>query len=64
MLSGERILVAEDECMIALDLTDTLERAGASVIGPAATVQEVLRVRPRSHTERAMRRMRIMTEAA
>ena len=44
MLSGEHILVAEDECVIALDLTDTLECAGAVVIGPAATVSEALRL--------------------
>jgi uncharacterized protein with ParB-like and HNH nuclease domain len=30
----------------------------------AKAYQKILRVRPRSHTERAMRRMRIMTEAA
>jgi DNA-binding response OmpR family regulator len=54
MLSGERILVAEDECMIALDLTDTLERAGASVIGPAATVQEVLKLAMSETPDRAL----------
>ena len=28
MLSGKRILVAEDECLIAMDLADMFETAG------------------------------------
>ena len=36
--------MAEDECVIALDLTDTLGNAGADVIGPTATVRETLRL--------------------
>jgi DNA-binding response OmpR family regulator len=44
MLRGARVLVAEDETFIALDLADTFENAGASVIGPAATVKEALRL--------------------
>jgi len=35
-----RILVAEDEVMIADDLTQMLEGQGAEVLGPAATVQK------------------------
>jgi|SRR5215207_5744187 DNA-binding NtrC family response regulator len=54
MFSGERILVAEDECVIALDLTDTLECAGAAVIGPAATVQETLRLAMTEAVDRAI----------
>lgn len=34
-LSGLRIFVAEDEYLLALDLCDILETAGALVIGPA-----------------------------
>jgi len=44
MLFGACVLVAEDECIIALDLADTFESAGAAVIGPAATVREALRL--------------------
>jgi DNA-binding response OmpR family regulator len=40
MLSGARVLVAEDESFVAMDLADTVEGAGASVLGPAATVRE------------------------
>lgn len=37
-LQGARILVVEDEYYIAADLRRALEGAGATVIGPAATV--------------------------
>jgi len=54
MLSGEHVLVAEDECVIALDLTDMLESAGATVIGPAATVREALRLAMSEAVDRAL----------
>ena len=38
VLSGIRILVVEDEAIIALDLKAILEEAGATVIGPARTL--------------------------
>ncbi|MCB4824971.1 response regulator [Roseicella aerolata] len=37
-----RILVVEDEALIALMLTESLERAGHEVMGPAATLDEAL----------------------
>ena len=48
------------------DLGDNARADIAAVINTllADTFALYLRVRPRSHTERAMRRMRIMTEAA
>jgi DNA-binding NtrC family response regulator len=54
MLSGEHVLVAEDECVIAPDLTDMLESAGATVIGPAATVREALRLAMSEAVDRAL----------
>ena len=42
MLDGARILVAEDEALIGVDLADHFEAFGAQVIGPAATVSEAL----------------------
>lgn len=39
-LAGKQILVVEDQCLIAADLADELERSGAIVIGPAATVDQ------------------------
>jgi len=53
MLSGERILVAEDECLIAWDLADTFETAGANVIGPASTVSEALKLVMSQQVDRA-----------
>jgi CheY-like chemotaxis protein len=37
-----RILIVEDEAVIALVLTDSLEGGGHSVMGPAATMAEAL----------------------
>ena len=42
-LAGQRILIAEDESLIALDLEAILERFGCTVVGPAARVEQVLR---------------------
>lgn len=38
MTEGRRILVVEDEALIALDLQATLEDEGFAVIGPAGTL--------------------------
>lgn len=43
-LRGRRLLVVEDEYLIASDLTQELEGGGAEVIGPAATVEEALQL--------------------
>jgi hypothetical protein len=43
---------------------DNRNLAAAEKLSELASQVRQLRVRPRSHTERAMRRMRIMTEAA
>jgi len=41
-LSGKRILVVEDEGIVAFWVSEVLTSAGASVIGPAASVREAL----------------------
>jgi DNA-binding LytR/AlgR family response regulator len=41
-LKGCRLLVVEDEYLIAADLTASLELLGVEVIGPAASVEEAL----------------------
>lgn len=42
-LDGLRILIAEDEILIALDMATTLREAGAEVIGPCATLESTLK---------------------
>jgi CheY-like chemotaxis protein len=44
VLRGKRILVAEDEALIAMLIEDRLLDAGAKVVGPVATVDEALRL--------------------
>ncbi len=39
---GERILLVEDEPLIAFDVADHLRRAGFEVVGPAASVSAAL----------------------
>lgn len=48
-LAGRRILVAEDEGLIALDIQDMLERWGCAVVGPAATVAAALALIENDH---------------
>ncbi len=43
-LRRARVLVAEDEPVIALDLASAVEEAGGCVVGPAASVQQALRL--------------------
>ena len=42
-LAGQRILIAEDESLIALELEGILERFGCAVVGPVWRIEEVLR---------------------
>ena len=42
-LAGQRILIAEDESVIALDLEEMLQKFGCRVVGPVARVEQVLR---------------------
>jgi DNA-binding response OmpR family regulator len=41
-LRGARILVAEDDAILALDVREILRRAGANIVGPAATLKQTL----------------------
>jgi CheY-like chemotaxis protein len=42
VLAGRRVLVVEDEMMIAMLLEDMLSELGCAVVGPAHTVPEAL----------------------
>lgn len=41
-LSGRRILVVEDELLIALEIVDVLERLGCVAVGPTAELEAAL----------------------
>lgn len=41
-LSGHRVLIVEDEAVIALDLALAVEEANGSVVGPAESVRQAL----------------------
>jgi DNA-binding response OmpR family regulator len=41
-LGGVRVLVVEDEFLIAMELVALLEEAGAEIVGPCANVREAL----------------------
>lgn len=43
-LKGKRILVVEDEALIAVMIEDMLAEMGSEVAGPATTIEEALRL--------------------
>ncbi len=53
-LSGRRVLVVEDEALVAMLVEDALLDAGATVLGPAATVAEALGLLQRERPEAAV----------
>lgn len=42
-LAGLRILIAEDEALILMELEDMLLEMDCTIVGPAATVEETLK---------------------
>jgi two-component SAPR family response regulator len=53
-LEGLRILVAEDEGLIALELETVLQGFGCEVVGPVSRVNEVLREAERGRLDGAL----------
>jgi DNA-binding response OmpR family regulator len=47
-LANKRVLVVEDDYLVAMDIARALERAGAEVIGPAPGVEAALDVLERT----------------
>jgi CheY-like chemotaxis protein len=45
-LAGRRILVVEDQYLLAMDLKRTLERSGATVVGPVGSAERALALIP------------------
>lgn len=43
-LNGLRVLVVEDEMLVCMDLMDMLSELGCIVVGPAARVEQALRI--------------------
>ena len=39
-LAGKTVLVVEDEFFVGLEIAQTLEAAGAEIVGPARTIEE------------------------
>ena len=53
-LAHLRILVAEDESLIALDLETILNQLGCEVIGPVAEVEDIARMAESQHIDGAL----------
>lgn len=58
-LNGTKVLVVEDETLVACDIMLALQDAGAVVIGPAPTVQSALELIDRSPPEAAVLDVRL-----
>ena len=43
-LAGRRVMLAEDELLVAMEMDETLRGLGCEVLGPAATVEEAVRL--------------------
>lgn len=54
MLAGKRILIVEDEPIVAMDLQGVLEDGGCEVVGPATTVEDAVRIISRAHADAAL----------
>jgi DNA-binding response OmpR family regulator len=63
-LRGARVLVIEDEPLIALDLRSLLGHEGAEVVGPARSLAEGLRLARRVDLDAALLDVRIGRETA
>jgi DNA-binding NtrC family response regulator len=53
-LAGQRILLAEDEALIALEMEKALEDFGCKVVGPVASVEDVLETAERGGFDGAL----------
>ncbi len=54
LMAAKRILVVEDEFLIALDITGALEQGGLVVIGPLASVRDALATIERESVDGAL----------
>ncbi len=50
-LAGRRVLIVEDEMLVAMDLQEQLETEGCIIIGPVANVKSALEVLSEHHPD-------------
>jgi CheY-like chemotaxis protein len=62
--SGRRVLVVEDDALVALDVASTLEAAGFEVIGPAASVAKAIELIERVGCDGAVLDVNLGSETA
>ena len=53
-LTGKRVLVLEDEPLIAMLIVDVLQRAGLKVVGPAYSAEQALALMTRENVDVAV----------
>lgn len=53
-LGGKRVLVVEDEMLLALDLEEGLREAGCEVVGPAGSLRAAMRLAENSEIDAAI----------
>ena len=63
-LAGSRVLVVEDDFIIALDVQSSLEEAGAVVIGPAFTLARALELATQEKVSAATLDLRLGHDSA
>jgi CheY-like chemotaxis protein len=63
-ISAKRVLVVEDEYLVAMDMSAYLEAAGAQVVGPASNVDAALEVLKRSELDGAILDVNLRGEMA
>ena|ERR1700731_403883 len=63
-LSGSRVLVVEDDSIIALDVQSSLEEAGAITVGPAFTLSRALELAKHENVSAATLDLRLGHDSA
>jgi CheY-like chemotaxis protein len=63
-ISAKRVLVVEDEYLVAMDVSAWLEAAGAQVVGPASNVNAALEVLERTELDCAILDVNLRGEMA
>jgi CheY-like chemotaxis protein len=64
LISAKRVLVVEDEYLVAMDMSAYLEAAGAHVVGPASNVSAALAALERTELDGAILDVNLRGEMA